>query len=206
MNMKIKLFIDFDKTLFDTSQVKERLVRIFSQLGFSQSEIEQTYIAEFLDGKFDPEGQARRLHKIRPFNIEVAELKIKSMIFDANKLLYSDTTDFLDDINRKKYEVDLLTYGDEGFQRRKVKHSGIIDKFDNIYITNIEKQIYLKTLVKPNEYFIVIDDRGDALQKISEKFPKSFMILIVRNIDNILGQESFKGTKVRNLKQALEYL
>lgn len=204
--MKTKLFIDFDKTLFDTSQVKERLVRIFSQLGFSQSEIEQTYIAEFLDGKFDPGGQAKRLYSIRPFNIEIAELKIKSMIFDSNKLLYSDTIDFLDDINRKKYEVNLLSYGDESFQRRKVKHSGIIDKFDNIYITNIEKQTFLKDLVKPDEYFIVIDDRGDALEKISEKFPKSFMILIVRNIDNILGQESFKGTKVRNLKQALEYL
>lgn len=204
--MKTKLFIDFDKTLFDTSQVKERLVRIFSQLGFSQSEIEQTYIAEFLDGKFDPEGQAKRLCNIRPFNIEIAELKIKSMIFDSNKLLYSDTIDFLDDINRKKYEVDLLSYGDEDFQTRKIKHSGIIDKFDNIYITNIEKQIYFKEIVKSDEYFIVIDDKGDTLEKISEKFPKSFMILIVRNIDNILKNENFKGTKVRNLKQALEYL
>jgi phosphoglycolate phosphatase-like HAD superfamily hydrolase len=204
--MKIKLFVDFDKTLFDTSQVKERLVRIFSQLGFSQSEIEQTYIAESLDGKFNPEGQAKRLCDIRPFNIEIAELKIKSMIFDSNKLLYFDTIGFLDDVDRNKYEVNLLSYGDEDFQKRKVKHSGIIDKFDNIYITNIEKQIYLKDIVKSNEYFVVIDDRGDALEKISKKFPKSFMILIVRNIENILRHEDFKGTWVRNLKQVLEYL
>jgi len=204
--MKIKLFVDFDKTLFDTSQVKERLMRIFSQLGFSQSEIEQTYIAESLDGKFNPEGQAKRLCDIRPFNIEIAELKIKSMIFDSNKLLYFDTIGFLDDVDRNKYEVNLLSYGDEDFQKRKVKHSGIIDKFDNIYITNIEKQIYLKDIVKSNEYFVVIDDRGDALEKISKKFPKSFMILIVRNIENILRHEDFKGTWVRNLKQVLEYL
>lgn len=204
--MKTKLFIDFDKTLFDTNQVRERLVRIFGQFGFSKDEIDQTYLAESLDGKFSPERQAKRLNGIRSFNLKVAELKIKSMIFDSNKLLYSDSIDFLDNIDRNKYEVDLLSYGNMEFQMRKVKHSGISDKFDNVYITDIEKQIYLKDVVRGDEEFIVIDDKIDNLEKISAEYPKSFMIYIVRNVDDIFKNYHFKGTKVRNLKQASQYL
>lgn len=204
--MKTKLFIDFDKTLFDTSQVKERLVRIFGQFDFSQEEIDQTYLAETLDGKYSPEGQAKRLNDIRQFDLEVAELKIKSMIFDSGKLLYPDTNEFLDNIDKEKYEVNLLSYGDVEFQSRKVKHSGITDKFDNIYITNIEKQIYLKDIVSEDENFFVIDDKIDNLEKISAEYNKAFMIYINRSIDNISRNCHFKGAKVRNLKQASQYL
>lgn len=204
--MKIKLFVDFDKTIFDTSQVKERLAQIFSQLGFSQGEITQSYLAESLDGKFSPEGQAKRLNRIRPYNLKVAELKIKSMIFDSNKFLYSDTIDFLNSLDREKYEVDLLSYGDEDFQTRKVKRSGVIDKFENIYITNIEKQIYIKDIVSLDDYFIVIDDGTENLEKISKVFHKAFMINIIRNTENVDRGYHFKGVKVRNLKQAAQYL
>lgn len=206
MKTKLKLFIDFDKTLFDTSQVKERLVRIFGQLGFNQEEIDQTYLAETLDGKYSPEGQAKRLNGIRPFDLEVAELKIKSMIFDSSKILYSDSIDFLDNINREKYEVDLLSYGDVKFQERKVKHSGAIDRFDNIYITSVEKQIYLKDIVAKDENFTVIDDKVENLEKISADYPKAFMIYINRSIDSISREYHFKGARVRNLKQASQYL
>jgi FMN phosphatase YigB (HAD superfamily) len=204
--MKTKLFIDFDKTLFDTSKLKEQLVRIFGQFGFSQEEIDQSYLASYLGGKYSPEGQAQLLNNIRPFNLEVAELKIKSMLFDSSRLLYSDSVEFLDNINREKYEVDLLSYGDVEFNNRKVKHAGIADKFDNIYITNIEKQIYLKDIVKQDENFIMIDDKIDILEKISADYRNAFMIYINRNIDNISKNFHFKGARVRNLKQALEYL
>ena len=204
--MKIKLFIDFDKTLFDTSQVKERLVRIFGQLSFGQEEIDQTYLAETLDGKYSPEGQSRRLYNIRPFNLDVAELKIKSMIFDSSKILYPDTIVFLDNIDREKYEVDLLSYGDMEFQTRKVRHSGIEDKFDNIYITNIEKQIFLKDIVEDNENFFVLDDKIANLEKVSAEYSKAFMIYINRSIDNISKDFHFKGARVRNLQQAAQYL
>jgi len=204
--MKIKLFIDFDKTLFDTNQVKERIIRIFGQFGFSQEEIEQTYLAETLDGKYSPEAQARRLYDIKKFDLEVAELKIKSMIFDSSRILYSDTIQFLDGLDKEKYEVDLLSYGDVEFQERKIKHSGIIDKFDNIYITSAEKQIYLKDIAEDKENFFVLDDKMENLEKISADYPKAFMIYINRSIDDISQNYHFKGVKVRNLKQASQYL
>jgi hypothetical protein len=204
--MKIKLFIDFDKTLFDTNQIKERLVRIFGQFGFSQEEIEQTYLAETLDGKYSPEGQAKRLSNIRPFDLEVAEMKIKSIIFDSNKMLYFDSVQFLDNLDREKYEIDLLSYGDMKFQEKKIKHSGITDKFDNIYITNIEKQIYLKDIVENNENFFVLDDKIPNLEKISAEYSTAFMIYINRSIDNISKDYHFKGARVRNLQQASQYL
>lgn len=204
--MKTKLFIDFDKTIFDTKQVKERLNRIFGQLGFTQDEISQTYLAESLDGKFSPEGQAERLYKIRPYNIEVAEMKIKSLIFDSEKLLYPDTLWFLNNINREKYEVDILSFGDVDFQNRKIKHAGIVEKFDNTYVTSIEKQIFLQDITKNDEYFLVIDDKIENLEKISAEYPKAFMVYINRSIDNIDKQFHFKGVRVRNLEQAAQYL
>ena len=204
--MKTKLFIDFDKTLFDTSQVKERLYRIFGQFGFSQEEIDETYAAEAVDGRFNPEGQAKRLYKIKPFDLEVFAQKIRLTILDSQKILYSDADVFLNQLNRDKYEVNILSYGDVDFQNRKISHSGIVDKFDNIYVTNIEKQIFLKEIVKKNEYFIVVDDKVSNLEKISAEYPKAFMIYINRGIDNIEKIYHFKGVKVRNLEQAGQYL
>lgn len=204
--MKIKLFIDFDKTIFDTSQVKERLYRIFGQFGFNQEEIDRTYSAEALDGKFNPEGQAKRLYEIKPFDLGVFELKIKSLIFDSNKILYYDTIWFLKSIDREKYQVNILSYGDINFQNRKIKQSGITEMFDEIYVTNLEKQIFLQDFVKENEYFIVIDDKIDNLEKISAKYPKAFMIYINRSIDDIIQNYHIRGVKVRNLKQASQYL
>lgn len=204
--MKIKLFIDFDKTLFDTGQVKQRLDRIFGQFGFSQDEIEQTYLAESLDGKFNPYGQIEKLAKIRQFNTQTAEMKTKSMIFDANSMLYSDSAPFIENIDKDKYEVNLLSFGDVQFQSKKVEHSGLADLFDNCYYTDIEKYKYLEDLVDKDEYFIVIDDREEALEKISAKFPKSFMILITRDANEIAKSYRIKGARVRNLKQAEQYL
>lgn len=204
--MKTKLFIDFDKTLFNTDLFKERIFKVFSQMGFSQSEIDQTYFAESLSGKYDTNGQIEKLIKLRQFDTKIAEMKIKSIIFDAGNMLYNDSAEFLDGVNRKKYETDLLTFGDVDFQKKKLVRSGLKEKFDNCYYTDIEKYKYLEDLVEKDEFFIVIDDRGDALERISQNFLKAFMILITRDLDSTPGNNKFKGARVENLKQAARYL
>ena len=59
------------------------------------------------------------------------------------------------------------------------------------------------------EHFIIIDDRGDTMEKIAKKYKRSLPIEINRKkdpTDPMEGNNGFKGIVVKNLKQAEKYL
>jgi hypothetical protein len=209
--MKTKLFIDFDGTLFNTEAFKEKLFAIFLMAGFEQEEIESTYKAECLDYLYSPEGQMNRLKKIHQFNLEMARVRITKLINTASSFLFKDDITYIKNIDHNMFQLNMLTLGDIGFQKQKVKHSGIEQYFDSIDFCEIQKWDFLDTLVKKDEKFVIIDDRADTMKKIGEKFKRSFPVLMIRpqrdNNDPILARNhDFSGISVKNMKQAVQYL
>ena len=207
--MKIKLFVDFDGTVFDTLGFKKRLFEIFTKAGFSHDEIEKTYNAECLDYKYSPLNNLKRLAKIHDFDIKKAKERLKKLYLEVPKYVFSDVHEFLSQINKKKYELNLLTLGDKEFQKEKFDHSALEKYFNNLYYTEIQKWDYFKGLVKENDRFIIIDDRGDTMEMISKKYKQSLPIEINRqeeSSDDMESSNNFDGIKVKNLKQAIKYL
>ena len=105
--------------------------------------------------------------------------------------------------------MNLLTLGNQNFQPKKIKESGIKKYFDNIYCTSIPKSKYLQDLIDKNEKFIIVDDRGDALEEIVKKFPKAIAIEMRRAKevhDPAECPSNFRGSKITNLKQLIEIL
>lgn len=209
--MRIKLFIDFDGTLFDTEAFKEKMHDIFVRAGFEKDDIKATYSAECLDYKYSPIGQMKRLEKIHPFDTTAANQRFAKLYKTCSQYLYSDSIEFLKIVNKEKYELILFTLGDVLFQKTKIDHCGIAKYFDSIYYTEIQKWEYLDNLVKQTEKFVVIDDRGDALLEIQKIFKGSLVIQIIRSVkdedDPFIQQPSnFSGISVKNLKQARQYL
>ena len=211
LEMKTKLFIDFDGTLFNTEAFKEKLYAIFVMAGFEPEEIESTYKAECLDYLYSPLDQMERLLKIHEFNIEMAKVRLKKLIDTASSFLFSDDISYIKNIDHNIFELSLLTLGDIDFQKQKVQHSGIEKYFDHIYYCERQKWDFLDSLAKADEKFIIIDDRPDTLKEIGKKFKRSFPILMTRpehdNDDPILAQHNdFSGISVKNMKQAVSYL
>lgn len=209
--MKTKHFIDFDGTIFSTLTFRDKMFEIFTMAGFEEEEIKNTYAAESLDYLYSANGQLERLKKIHDFDIEKARLRMNKLIKASKDFMFDDFSEFVKKVDREKYELNLITLGEVSFQKAKVEASGIVKYFDNIYYCEKQKWDYLDDLVELNEKFIIIDDRADTLEKIGKKFKRSFPILMDRQQKDLADpylsqQEKYSGIKVKNLKQAGQYL
>ncbi len=208
---KIKIFMDFDGTLFDTSQFRDRIFDTFLKAGYQLQDIKTARMLESMDYKYDPLRHLERLQKIKHTNQKLAESRIENLYRIAPKLLYEDTFSFISGIDREKFELNILTLGDFDFQNSKIEHSGISDKFDNIYIADVQKWDYLANIVGAREEYVIIDDRADTLEKIRMKFPKALCIQIIRqnlNMDDatMMYKDVYSGIKIKELSQAIKYL
>ena len=207
--MKTKLFIDFDGTMFDTASFKDVMFAVFLKLGFNKTDIDNTYMAECMDYKYHVDRNLDRLLKIKQIDEKEAREKVRGIFNKIPDHMFDDTIEVLKQIDKKKYELNLLTLGDEDFQRKKVDASYVGKYFDNIYFATDQKWNYLKDIVKENEYFIMVDDRGDTVEKVKKNFTKSLAIEINRpgKEQDLMEQENtFDGKEIKNLKQLLQYL
>jgi len=209
--MKTKLFVDFDGTIFNTLALRKKMFEVFTMSGFDETEIKNTYAAESLDFKYSPEGQWQRLRKIHEFDEEKAKIRMDKLIKSSNQFLFDDFAEFVNKIDREKYELTLFTLGDINFQKDKIKNSGVVSFFDNVYYCEIQKWDFLEDIVEINEKFIIIDDRADVAERIGKKFKRSFPIFIDRSekdLDDpaLSSNSDYSGISVKNLKQAGQYL
>ena len=140
--MKTKLFIDFDGTMFNTASFKDVMFDVFLKLGFNQTDIQNTYMAECMDYKYHVDRNLDRLMKIKDVDLADAKEKIRAMFHKVPDFLFEDTIEVLKSIDRDKYELNLLTFGDEDFQQNKVKSSRLEKHFDNVYYATSQKWDY----------------------------------------------------------------
>lgn len=208
---KTPIFVDFDGTLFDTALFREQIYEVFVKSGYDLADIRSTFIAECMDYKYSPEGQFSRLLEIKHSNEKLVQARLDNLYAMVPRFIYPDTHEFLRTVDRSKYEVNNLTLGDIEFQRKKVEAAGFRDLFDNYFVTDQQKWDFLGSVVKPRDYFLVIDDRADTLENIKSKYPKSLCLQIIRqdlDIDDAANfyKDVFSGIKIRDLSQALRYL
>jgi len=208
--MKIKLFIDFDGTLFDTSKFKRGMFDIFEKAGFTSDQVLTAYQAECLDAKFSITGLIERLKKDQKFNVSLAEARVSDLYAQAAKMVYEDTEEFLQKIDRNRYQIIMLTLGDPSFQHKKVENSGLEKYFDEILYTELQKWDYLDRIVKKNEKFVIVDDRADAISKIAKKFPNSLALYIDRKSadkdDPVRNASGDVRLHTKNFHQVMMYL
>ena len=206
--MKQKIFIDFDGTVFNTFAFKKDLFAIYKKAGYKEEEIEKTYWDECLDYKYSIEGNLKRLANIRKYDEGKIDPEVERVYAKVPSYLYKDTVPFLKKINHSKYEVNLLSLGDIGFQRLKVDHSGLEKYFDNIYITDKQKWDYLADFLPTESFFVFIDDRADTVENIGKKFPNSVPLRILRNDfdhDDPYIELDCKELQIGKLTEALKY-
>jgi len=208
--MKTKLFVDFDGTMFDTTGFKEATLEVFRKAGFSKDELMTAYQAECLDYKYSITGMTERLKKVRYFNFSLTQARIEKLFRDVPRYIYDDTEQFLQSVDKSKYELILITLGETHFQHKKVENSKLEKYFDQVLYTEIQKWDYLENIVQKVERFILIDDRSDTIHQVSLKFPKALALQMNRRDedrdDPARNGRVYKNLSVRNFRQAASYL
>jgi len=176
-NGKIKYFIDFDDTLFDRGRFAPDLFSIVKKYGFDDAEIEGSYKVVYSDGYEGIWAHLSYLNKnVRSFDIDKAGRQIESFLNRSCDYLFPEALPFLEKIDRKTFDVRLLTVGGLDFQKLKVVKCGIEKYFDQCHFTSVNKAAALVDLVTPKEQFILLDDKEREVLAVRSVFPQSIAL------------------------------
>lgn len=205
-----KIIIDFDYTLFDADKFKDALYKAVepfmiekTRKFWDDAKYDIQYKLAFYDYK-------EHLEKIvDKENIKEAEKAVEKIIKQADRFLYDDALDFFK--KYKKYEFYIVSFGVDGFQKNKIKATGL-DKKAKVIITRGEKVKHFKKIIKgtprqkrgsamAEEPAIFIDDKGSEIDMIKEKYPKVVCYWMRRPGGKFINSPCEKfDHKINNLK------
>ena len=202
----MKIFLDFDDSLFDTKRFVSKLVEIFLKNGVSKNDFFATYRdypQKTVRGlqKYDPCRQIKYLES----SIGVCGEKIKSdlenFVSDTSRYVFRDVDSFFSNFRRNNLYI--VSFGHTGFQEKKIKNSGLRKRIRNIAVTDRSKAEIIKRFANGKEKFVFIDDRTDQIRSVKKYFPNSATFLLKRKE----GRYNSKKTKavdfeVKNLTEA----
>lgn len=133
----MKIYIDFDGTLFNTDRYINDFIRIFNEYGINKSKFDNVKKTLFNDKELF-NINAIIDYFINKYNIDY-ELKNKINLLLNNSYVFYDVVDSLKNLINFGYELCLLSYGDYNFQKMKIYSSGLSEIFKEIIITEKDK-------------------------------------------------------------------
>lgn len=197
----MKLYVDFDGTLFDTDKYINDIMTIFNEYGINDKIFNETKNILF------NEHELFNLDKIinyfiQSYNIDV-ELKTKIDNLLNKSYLYSEVINCLDILINSGYDLYLFTYGDYNFQSMKIEASGISKYFKDIIITDKDKS----QLNLDYKNIIFIDNNPYVIKNLSYTSTKN-IIRIKRNSDRYNSFDCFsqKVVECKDFNQVILYL
>lgn len=132
----MNMYIDFDRTLYDTDKLYRDMFKIINSYGITEKMFED-YKNEFFCKPILFNYIKLIKYICRKENIDYnIILELLNLVQNGEKYLYSDSYDFIKKMKRDNYNVSLLTYGDSNFQMLKVTPLKICDIIDTIIISS----------------------------------------------------------------------
>lgn len=181
----MKIFFDFDDTLFDTRAFAESIQSIFEKYGISKELFWSSYQdmkGAFLIGWcYSPEIQIQRLRQDHSFDAKQLHRELDRLISETKKFLFSDTEEFLSLFKKKGYILYILSFGDYDFQMKKIRGTGINKLIEKIIITKVDKAIALREeIANDSDTVWFVDDKIKFIEGIKNVFPEAKTVLMRR--------------------------
>jgi FMN phosphatase YigB (HAD superfamily) len=187
----MKLLLDFDDVLFDTSRLKETFFAVLNRHGVLRAK-EKYHFERANDRPFSLKLFIRRLCKEKGIGNQEADAMYDEVMSVCGNLVNQDLVRILERVGSKN--CYLITNGDEGFQKDKIICSGIKRFIEDVVIVPGTKKFAIESLCAkfPDEPVIFVDDR--------EKFFEDIDTATHKNLKTVL----YDGTGVGKLEQAIE--
>ena len=192
----MKIYLDFDRTLFDTNTFLDEIYKLINKYDISKNIFEESKI------KLKEKGfniywilneVKKKCHFDKEIYDEINELMKNSFIF-----IYADVIDFLKKLKEKHYEIILLTKGNKEFQQRKIDYSKVKDYFDDIIIT-----LKHKGDLEIDYQAIFIDDCEKELLSIMKNNPKRLIYINRHNRKEINDSRIMTIYSLKELEEIL---
>lgn len=173
----MKIFIDFDDTIFATRIFKRDLQKILWKR-FDMSEDDFQKSRDVFSGTFGKSGEKytfNRYVEVVAGIVQADDGRVFDVISgffsgDLSVYIFDDVIKTLEKL--KDHELILLSYGDKDFQMRKIRGSGIERYFKEVIIVDGDKYEAIKEYAGFNERVVLVDDKSvyfEAVKNANEK-------------------------------------
>ncbi len=170
----MKIYVDFDRTLFDCDKFLDDMYKIISKYNIDKSLFKECQNQCKRKG-FNPHTILNLVKEKYDFNEELFH-EINMLIGSTNNYLFPDAIPFLEYLKSLNYDIIILTKGNSDYQREKIFNSHLDSYYNKLIVTMKHKG----KLNIDYENSIFIDDNPLEIESIIEKKPK-MIIRMQRN-------------------------
>lgn len=157
---KKQIFLDFDSTIYNTDKMFADILDKCEEYGVKREKIFEVKQLFLDDGKlFNINEILDYISNEISFDSNLYD-EINSILKNGKSYIYDDTYEFISKLKNKKYQVNILTYGNKEFQWLKIKYSGIESYVNQVLVTDKYKSS-LDYISYENSVFI--DDNPDEI-------------------------------------------
>ena len=167
----MKVYVDFDRTLFDCERFLEDLYALINQYGIDKSLFKECQNQCIKKG-FNPYTILNLVKEKKKFDEELY-LKIDELIKKTSEYLFSDAILFLEYLKENNYETILLTKGNTDYQKAKVLNAKIDNYYDELIVTMKHKG----NLDLDYENSVFVDDNPVEVTSILKRKVKDVIYL-----------------------------
>ena len=191
----MKIYLDFDGTLFNTDKFYQDYLVILNKYNISSFKIEKMKKELFTNRRFNLDILTDYI--ISKYNIKNLKQEVESLY--NNSYVFEDVILFLE--KYKNYNLILLTLGDIDYQNRKIESSNLSKYFQDIIITDGDKS-QLDINYKDN---LFIDNNPKELIKFQNNGGKIIRIRRIEDkysvidLDNVLEYKNFFDLKLEEI-------
>ena len=198
---------DLDYTLFNTKQFKEKLPLIF---GMTIEEFSRSYHEHFKSKgvNYNLEKHSGILKKegIVKSDEEMEEIKknFNDFIKGIDSYLYKDAEEVLKQYHQHGDKLILASFGDIGWQKKKIENLKIKDLFDQIVCEDSDKaeNEFLKSLKEQEEKVLIINDNYKESEKMLEVLGDKAELRLIKGPYSAEAESKIK--LYENISQLLE--
>lgn len=174
----MRIIIDFDYTLYNVEALRCEMIRVALEHANVTAELfrsaEQQVKQEL--GFYEPTRHAALLVQDMGVRQRMVDAWM-AVVDDGRTFLYPDVMDFLERYHEE--DTVLLSFGHEGWQRRKIDGAGIVDLVDHVVITSQPKATIFPTLIVPDA-LVMVNDRGSELDALKQVHPSAVAVWVRR--------------------------
>ena len=184
-------YLDFDYTLFNTYEFRNELYKILENNKCNRDALKLT--KENGTYKFiNIREKFKELSKKNNIPIDNFIKPLEKLYDECEKYIYEDVIEFLKYLKQQEHKIYILTWGEEEYQKEKVKASKIEKYVDEVIYT--EKLKYNLDIKYKEGIFI--DDSIRDLKGLYSKKAKA-----VFRIKRINGKNSQKKLNIEEIKE-----
>lgn len=208
----MKIFIDFDDVIFNTQRFRIDFQNIFSPFGVTEDIFSKNYYNYPPNKKSFPVKTyilekhlakiSRTIALVRP----ILEKNIQIFLQDTRRYVFPDAEPFLQKFSPS--ELLLISYGNDDFQRKKIKNTQLGKYFSVIKISSVKKSQDICPWMKNskgNNFFL--DDRVHYLEEVKRCLPEITTILICRPEGRYHDRRNhYCDFTAKNLKEAFKII